>query len=156
MIRLVYDVVVAEKKDRPVFARLGGPSCCGQNHLTFTVAILPQLPKEQTVEIRRGLHSGKRAEYDTLSAFPQTTVERIAWTSPYPILRHHFGLSTIEKTMEGQLCLPVTGMLEWDHYLPPTLSSRERGGSVGDFGSGETTPEILTYPPQRTGDVRRA
>ena len=33
--------------------------------------------------------------------FPQTTVERIQWKSPYPILRHHFGLPTMEATMEG-------------------------------------------------------
>jgi methylmalonyl-CoA mutase cobalamin-binding subunit len=33
--------------------------------------------------------------------FPQTTVERIHWKSPYPILRHHFGLPTMEATVEG-------------------------------------------------------
>ena len=33
--------------------------------------------------------------------FPQTTVERIRWKSPYPILRHHFGLPTMEATVEG-------------------------------------------------------
>jgi len=34
-------------------------------------------------------------------AHPQTTVERIHWKSPYPILRHHFGLPTMEATIEG-------------------------------------------------------
>jgi hypothetical protein len=33
--------------------------------------------------------------------FPQTTVERIRWKSPYPILRHHFGLPTMEATIDG-------------------------------------------------------
>jgi methylmalonyl-CoA mutase cobalamin-binding subunit len=33
--------------------------------------------------------------------FPQTTVERILWKAPYPILRHHFGLPTMQKTLEG-------------------------------------------------------
>jgi methylmalonyl-CoA mutase cobalamin-binding subunit len=33
--------------------------------------------------------------------FPQTTVERIAWKSPFPIIRHHFGLPTVEATREG-------------------------------------------------------
>ncbi len=37
----------------------------------------------------------------TADAFPQTTVERIRWKSPYPILRHHFGLPTMEATIEG-------------------------------------------------------
>ncbi len=33
--------------------------------------------------------------------YPQTTVERIAWKSPLPILRHHFGLPSMEATAEG-------------------------------------------------------
>lgn len=33
--------------------------------------------------------------------FPQTTIERIAWKSPYPLLRHHFGLPTLEATIAG-------------------------------------------------------
>ena len=33
--------------------------------------------------------------------FPQTTIERIRWKSPYPILRHHFGLPTMEATIAG-------------------------------------------------------
>ena len=32
---------------------------------------------------------------------PQTAVERIRWKAPYPILRHHFGLPTMEATLEG-------------------------------------------------------
>jgi methylmalonyl-CoA mutase cobalamin-binding subunit len=33
--------------------------------------------------------------------FPQTTIERIRWKSPYPILRHHFGLPNMEDTLAG-------------------------------------------------------
>ena len=33
--------------------------------------------------------------------FPDTTVERIRWKFPYPILRHHFGLPTMEATLKG-------------------------------------------------------
>ena len=33
--------------------------------------------------------------------FPQSTIERIKWKSPYPILRHHFGLPTMEDTIAG-------------------------------------------------------
>ncbi|MEJ5315169.1 MAG: cobalamin B12-binding domain-containing protein, partial [Anaerolinea sp.] len=32
---------------------------------------------------------------------PQTTVERIRWKAPYPLLRHHFGLPTMEDTLRG-------------------------------------------------------
>lgn len=34
-------------------------------------------------------------------AYPATTVERIRWKSPYPILRHHFGLPTMKATIAG-------------------------------------------------------
>jgi len=33
--------------------------------------------------------------------FPQTTMERIAWKTPFPIIRHHFGLPTVEATQAG-------------------------------------------------------
>jgi len=33
--------------------------------------------------------------------YPQDTITRIKWKSPYPILRHHFGLPTLEETIEG-------------------------------------------------------
>ena len=44
---------------------------------------------------------GRQAEALSETAFPQSTVERIQWKSPYPILRHHFGLPTMEATIEG-------------------------------------------------------
>ena len=33
--------------------------------------------------------------------FAGTMAERIRWKAPYPILRHHFGLPTMEATLEG-------------------------------------------------------
>jgi methylmalonyl-CoA mutase cobalamin-binding subunit len=33
--------------------------------------------------------------------FPQTTVARIAWKAPFPLLRHHFGLPSLEATRQG-------------------------------------------------------
>jgi methylmalonyl-CoA mutase cobalamin-binding subunit len=35
------------------------------------------------------------------SNFPQTAIDRIEWKSPYPLLRHHFGLPSIEATRLG-------------------------------------------------------
>ena len=32
---------------------------------------------------------------------PHTTVDRIRWKAPYPILRHHFGLPTMKDTVTG-------------------------------------------------------
>lgn len=33
--------------------------------------------------------------------YPQSAVARIAWKAPFPLLRHHFGLPTVESTREG-------------------------------------------------------
>ena len=44
---------------------------------------------------------GGKAEAVSEAAFPQSAIERIRWKSPYPILRHHFGLPTMEATLEG-------------------------------------------------------
>lgn len=44
---------------------------------------------------------GQQAEALSETNYPQTTVERIRWKSPYPILRHHFGLPSMEATIEG-------------------------------------------------------
>ncbi len=44
---------------------------------------------------------GNMADLENEADFPQTTIERIRWKSPYPLLRHHFGLPTMEATLEG-------------------------------------------------------
>jgi methylmalonyl-CoA mutase cobalamin-binding subunit len=54
-------------------------------------------PPEAVLAYLKGQSAGELGEAD----FPQTTVERIQWKSPYPLLRHHFGLPTLESTREG-------------------------------------------------------
>ncbi len=54
-------------------------------------------PVEAVLAFLRGGAGGGGAEAD----FPQSMVERIRWKSPYPILRHHFGLPSMEATLEG-------------------------------------------------------
>lgn len=38
---------------------------------------------------------------ETRRVYPQKLIERIQWKSPYPVLRHHFGLPTMEATLDG-------------------------------------------------------
>jgi methylmalonyl-CoA mutase cobalamin-binding subunit len=52
---------------------------------------------EDVLSYLKGNPAAVKSEAD----YPRTTVERIAWKSPYPILRHHFGLPTMEATIEG-------------------------------------------------------
>jgi hypothetical protein len=54
-------------------------------------------PAEAVLAYLKGQPRGGLAEAD----FPQTTVARIGWKAPYPIVRHHFGLPTVEATREG-------------------------------------------------------
>jgi methylmalonyl-CoA mutase cobalamin-binding subunit len=44
---------------------------------------------------------GQPAQDLTESDYPQAVTERMAWRAPYPILRHHFGLPTMEATIDG-------------------------------------------------------
>ena len=44
---------------------------------------------------------GQGSTQSTETSYPQTAVERILWKSPYPILRHHFGLPSLPETIEG-------------------------------------------------------
>jgi len=44
--------------------------------------------------------------------WPQTTIERIRWKAPYPLLRHHFGLPTMEATLEGIQRIAEAGVLD--------------------------------------------
>lgn len=44
---------------------------------------------------------GQKPGAATAADFPKTTVERIQWKQPYPILRHHYGQPTMEATLAG-------------------------------------------------------
>lgn len=54
-------------------------------------------PVEMVLAYAKGQLHAEMVEED----FPQTAVARIAWKAPYPLIRHHFGLPTLEATQEG-------------------------------------------------------
>jgi methylmalonyl-CoA mutase cobalamin-binding subunit len=54
-------------------------------------------PAEMVLAYLKGQHYAELTETD----FPQTSVERIDWKAPFPIIRHHFGLPTVESTRAG-------------------------------------------------------
>jgi methylmalonyl-CoA mutase cobalamin-binding subunit len=54
-------------------------------------------PAEAVIAYLKGGPARAQQESD----FPQSTTARIAWKAPYPILRHHFGLPTLEATRQG-------------------------------------------------------
>jgi hypothetical protein len=53
-------------------------------------------PVEEVLSFLKGqVHTASESDY------PQATVDRIRWKAPYPILRHHFGLPTMDATLAG-------------------------------------------------------
>lgn len=55
----------------------------------------------------RGRRRGQEAVY-----YPGTLVERIQWQSPYPVIRHHFGLPSLDRSLEGIARLAESGELD--------------------------------------------
>jgi hypothetical protein len=52
---------------------------------------------EEVLAYLKGQKPGISSEVD----YPQNTIQRIGWKTPFPLLRHHFGLPTLESTLEG-------------------------------------------------------
>jgi hypothetical protein len=44
--------------------------------------------------------------------FPQTTLKRIEWKSPFPLIRHHFGLPDFDATNRGIQHIAESGVLD--------------------------------------------
>lgn len=55
----------------------------------------------QSTEAVLAYLKGRSLDGDFAADYPGATVERIRWKSPYPLLRHHFGLPTVEATRVG-------------------------------------------------------
>lgn len=55
----------------------------------------------ETVEDVLAYLKGQSAAIPTATDYPSTTVERIQWKAPFPILRHHFGLPTLSASLKG-------------------------------------------------------
>jgi len=54
-------------------------------------------PESLVLAYLKGQPVGELSETD----FPQDTIERIRWKAPFPLLRHHFGLPTMDATLQG-------------------------------------------------------
>jgi methylmalonyl-CoA mutase cobalamin-binding subunit len=65
-------------------------------------------PTDQVIAYLKGDQAGTQGETN----FPQTTLERIEWKSPYPLIRHHFGLPDFEATRTGIQQIAETGVLD--------------------------------------------
>ena len=99
--------------------------------------------------------------------YPQTTVERIAWKAPFPIIRHHFGLPTVEATQEGiariadarivdVISLGIDQDAQANFYHPERQDPRRTGAggvpvrSAGDYRALYAASRRGNYPLLRT------
>jgi len=73
--------------------------------------------------------------------FPQTTIERIQWKSPYPLIRHHFGLPDYDATRSGIQKISNSGMVDvislgidqdaQENFFHPEKQNPRRRGAGG-------------------------
>lgn len=110
---------------------------------------------------------GKPLEARSSADFPQSTIERIAWKAPYPIIRHHFGLPTMEQTIEGVsriaeakvldvVSLGIDQDAQANFFHPERQDPRRRGAggvpvrSADDYRALFAASRCGNYPLMRT------
>ncbi len=120
-------------------------------------------PAEEVLAYLKGGRPESLLEED----YPQTTVERILWKQPYPILRHHFGLPTLEATQEGVAAIAESRVLDvislgidqdaQENFFHPERQDPRRRGAGGvpvrtpdDYRSLYAASRRGNYPLMRT------
>lgn len=112
------------------------------------------------------LKGGKVTEFQEKD-FPQNAIQRIDWKSPYPLVRHHFGLPTLEATREGIEQIAEAGVLDVvslgidqdaqeNFFHPERQNPRRRGAGGVPVRSAEDYRQLYAatrrgnYPLMRT------
>ena len=120
-------------------------------------------PAETVLAYLKGQSVFSQSETD----FPQNTIARILWKSPYPLLRHHFGLPTMEATRtgiteiaEGQaidvISLGIDQDAQENFFNPEKQDPRRRGAggvpvrSANDYRELYAASRFGNYPLLRT------
>ncbi|MBD3187395.1 methionine synthase [Candidatus Bathyarchaeota archaeon] len=125
----------------------------GLEDRTYYLGCLPDLAKEarklgffdaiftggETLNEVLGLLGIKRQK-DTQGAgtCPQSLVERITWKAPYPVLRAHFGLPSLQDTLDGVARIAKDGSLDIISIAPDQAcqESLHRPGELGKVKGG--------------------
>jgi len=114
-------------------------------------------PPEATLAYLKGKSHAMPTEAD----YPQTTVERIGWKAPFPLIRHHFGLPTVEATREGIAKIAEARVLDVvslgtdqdaqaDFFHPEHQDPRRRGAGGVPVRSAEDYRQL--YAASRCGN----
>jgi len=114
-------------------------------------------PREAVLAVLDGRRAGEQGEV----SWPQTLAERIAWKAPYPVLRHHFGLPTLEATLDGVALIAESRLLDVislgidqdaqaSFFRPEQQSPRRRGAGGVPVRSAEDYRAL--YEASRRGN----
>jgi methylmalonyl-CoA mutase cobalamin-binding subunit len=120
-------------------------------------------PTEEVLAYLKGQVSSQVSSDD----YPQSVVERIQWKSPYPLLRHHFGLPTMKATLDGVKKISAAKVLDvislgidqdaQENFFHPERQDVRRKGaggvpvrSVEDYRSLYDASRQGNYPLLRT------
>jgi methylmalonyl-CoA mutase cobalamin-binding subunit len=130
----------------------------------------------EPVEAILGYMRGQPYEASRAQDHPDTTVARIRWRAPYPILRHHFGLPTMEATLAGVaeiaearaldvISLGIDQDAQENHFHPERQDPRRSGAggvpvrSAEDYAALYAASRCGNYPLMRsysgTDDLER-
>ena len=92
---------------------------------------------EDVLSYLKGGDIAERKEAD----YPQTAVERIRWKSPFPLIRHHFGLPDMQTTIDGIRVIAESKMLDvislgidqdaQENFFHPERQEKRRTGAGG-------------------------
>ena len=110
---------------------------------------------------------GQPIDKEDKIGYPQSTIERIRWKSPFPILRHHFGLPFLQETVQGVEKIAQSRLLDvislgidqdaQEHFFHPERQSLSRYGAGGvpvrrpeDFQQLYQASRCGNYPLMRT------
>jgi hypothetical protein len=95
----------------------------------------------ETADVVLAYLKGRPSMEAVESDYPQTTIERIAWKEPLPLLRHHFGLPTLEATRAGIQQIAQAGVLDvlslgidqdaQENFFHPERQDPRRSGAGG-------------------------
>jgi hypothetical protein len=120
-------------------------------------------PPEEVLAYLKGHVSPQPSEQD----YPQSLVDRIQWKSPYPLLRHHFGLPTLDDTLRGVekisnakvldvISLGIDQDAQENFFHPERQDTRRKGAggvpvrSTDDYQALYSASRQGNYPLMRT------
>jgi len=120
-------------------------------------------PAEVTLTYLKGEDTAQTRE----EIYPKETIERISWKAPFPLLRHHFGLPTLESTLDGVKMIAKAGALDvislgidqdaQENFFHPERQDPRRRGAGGvpvrsaeDYLAIYTASQQGNYPLLRT------